>query len=202
MKRKIFIEGKNPNERAYIGWQNESLSLFGVKEGYKNSADDLVDIAIREGNKGAIKILDTYVFPIIFLYRHSIEVSLKFIYLRALDEIPKGGHNLLTLWDKVEKDVINCLQDEKKLEELSDKNNTKIEKLCFEPSVCKEIKILLKELQGEDSKGDVWRYLINTEGSLYFTEWDFIDYKNLKESINYIYDILDELYYRVDYILQ
>ena len=64
-----------------------------------------------------------------------------------------------------------------------------------------EIKNLIKELQGIDSNGDVWRYLINKNGDLYFNKWKFIDYPNLKNTINYIYEFLDGLYCEVDEIL-
>ena len=184
MKRKIFIEGKNQNERAYIGWENKSLSLQGIKMGYKNSADSLVEIALNEGKKDRIDILDTYIFPILFLYRHSIEISLKHIYFRAKGSIPKGGHNLLNLWDRIDKEVfkligLNCFNEKH------------------------DIKELLKELQGKskDEKGDVWRYLIDRNGKLYFEEWDYIDYKNLKETLSWLYEQLDVLYDYVDHML-
>jgi len=59
------------------GWQDGGLALYGLKEGYKNSADNLVEIALTEGSKGDIKTLDTYISPILFCYRHSLEISLK-----------------------------------------------------------------------------------------------------------------------------
>jgi len=61
-----------------------------------------------------IKMFDTYIFPILFSYRHSIEISLKHIYQRARGKMPEGEHNLLTLWDKVKNDVIDeiiCSED-------------------------------------------------------------------------------------------
>ncbi|MDU1412687.1 MAG: hypothetical protein E6929_07725 [Clostridium sp.] len=183
-KRKIFIEGNNPTSRAYIGWQDKELSLYGAKEGYKKSADDLIDIALKRGLEGRIDILDTYIFPIMHSYRHSIEVSLKLIYNRTYGEIPSGGHDLIDIWDKsIVGKVINDLG------------------LKIEEKEISEIRQLIKELQGKDSKADVWRYLINKKGSIYFTEWEFIDYVNLKESVNYLYDFLDGVYYYVDDVL-
>ncbi|WP_291649919.1 hypothetical protein [Clostridium sp.] len=185
MKRKIFIEGEDPNERAYIGWQDEALSLQGVKKGYKNSANVLVDRVIEQGNKGRIDILDTYIFPIVFLYRHSIEISLKHIYFRVCGKLPSGGHDLLTIWDKIDKDIFNYF------------NNTslinKVEK--------NEIKKLLKELQADDTHCEIWRYLISKEGRLYFSEWDFIDYRNLKNTLNWLYEELEGIYYYLDDML-
>ncbi|BCZ49303.1 hypothetical protein psyc5s11_53700 [Clostridium gelidum] len=184
MKRKIFIEGTEYGAKAYIGWQDKELSLYGVKEGYKRSADSLVNIAIKEGSKHRIDILDLYIYPIMFSYRHSIEISLKLIYNRAFGELPKGGHDMIAIWDKY---IVNGVLDKMQL--------------LIDDKEIKEIRNLIKELQGEDSKGDVWRYLMNKEGSLYFTEWDFIDYANLKDTINYLYNFLDGVYNTIDDIL-
>jgi len=184
MKRRIFIEGTDYGSRAYIGWQDKELSLYGVKEGYKKSADSLVEIAIEQGNKNRIDILDQYIFPIMFSYRHSIEVSLKLVYNRTFGRLPKGGHDMLTIWDNyIVKEVLNCIS------------------LQINDDEIKEIRNLIKELQGEDCKADVWRYLMNKDGSLYFTKWKFIDYDNLKESINYLYGFLDCIYCEIDDIL-
>lgn len=49
-----------------------------------------------------------------------------------------------------------------------------------------------------DQNADVWRYLISTDNQLYFTCSHSIDYLALKESINYIYEVLDFIYYIVD----
>lgn len=100
----IFNDTGFMDQSAYFGWQNKDSALYGLREGYKNSADDLVDIAVSRGN---IKTLDTYIFPILFSYRHSIEISLKHIYLRATGNLPKGGHDLLTLWNTVKKEIID-----------------------------------------------------------------------------------------------
>lgn len=31
---------------AYFGWQDKGQALYGLREGYKNSADDLVSLVI------------------------------------------------------------------------------------------------------------------------------------------------------------
>ena len=50
-------------------------------EGYKSSADLLVKNALESKN---IKILDTFIFPIMFLYRQYLELELKWIIIRFL----------------------------------------------------------------------------------------------------------------------
>ncbi|WP_083258704.1 hypothetical protein [Cellulosilyticum sp. I15G10I2] len=49
-----------------------------------------------------------------------------------------------------------------------------------------------------DNKADVFRYLLDKEGELYFTDSKYIDYPNLKESMECIYDVLEYLYMVTD----
>ena len=109
---RVFKDTGLMEQSAHFGWQNKDQALYGVREGYKNSADELVKIALENGNNP--KILDTFIFPILFSYRHSLEISLKHIYMRARGKMPKGGHNLLNLWDNVKKEIIDemiCSED-------------------------------------------------------------------------------------------
>ena len=185
MKKRVFVEKENLMEMAYVGWQNKRLALYGIKEGYKLAADDLVDIALEKGEENRIDILDQYIFPIMYCYRHSIEISLKLIYDRTYNKLPDnecGGHDLLKIWDnKIIKEVIKDLK-----------------LVHIKKSELDEIRSLLKELQGFDSKGDVWRYLMNTKGNLYYTKWKFIDYISLKKNINYLYNQLDGMYLMIN----
>lgn len=91
-------------------------------KGYKDSADKLVEYAL--GSK-RISILDTFIFPILFLYRQFIELSLKSLYLEYSDEqmsdkiqtIKQASHNLSSMWNKLKPVLIDAsdTQEEKKL---------------------------------------------------------------------------------------
>lgn len=207
---KIFFDSGNMEQSAHFGWQNKDLALYGLREGYKNSADDLVEIALE---KGTPKTLDTYIFPILFSYRHSLEISLKHIYLRCRGNLPSGGHNLLTLWDEVKKEVIDGFINNKSAVE-----NVKTYKENFVPyslegiSLAK-VRLLLKEFQEADQKdferanpsekqtdqnADVWRYLISTDNDLYFTNGHSIDYIALKEGIDFLYNVFEFIYHITD----
>lgn len=102
---KIFVDTGVMEQSAHFGWQNKDEALYGLREGYKNSADELVEIAVNSG--GNPKILDTFIFPVLFSYRHCLEISLKHIYMRAWGKVPSGGHNLLTLWDIIKTEIID-----------------------------------------------------------------------------------------------
>lgn len=207
---KIFFDSGNMEQSAHFGWQNKDLALYGLREGYKNSADDLVEIALKNGTP---KTLDTYIFPILFSYRHSLEISLKHIYLRCRGNLPGGGHNLLTLWDEVKKEVIDGFINNKSAVE-----NVKTYKENFVPYSLEgislsKVRLLLKEFQEADQKdfervnpsekqtdqnADVWRYLISTDNDLYFTIGHSIDYLALKEGIDFLYNVFEFIYHITD----
>lgn len=195
---KVFIEGKDPQRRAYFGWQDQDTALIGVKMGYKNSADDLVDIALREGEKSNIRTLDTYIFPIVFLYRNSIETSLKSIYFRFCGEILKGVHDLVVLWDNLNKDVLLEFEKDTFIEQVKSYKK-EYRQYKIEGKDKQNIRRLLTEFNNlKDTNADVFRYLIDKKGELYFTESKFVDYDNLKETMEYIYEFLDFLYFITD----
>ncbi len=194
---KVFVKGKSYKTQAYYGWTTEEQSLYGIKMGYKDSANILIESALNQGRKNDIKALDTLIFPVIFCFRHSIEISLKLIYYRTFGEIPKGGHNLIILFDNITKDVINMFEDTEMLEKLKNKKE-KFVKYNVDKKEWLKLRDLLIELQksdvDDDSQAEVYRYLINKDKKLYFTESKTIDYLNLKEALNYIYDYLDFIY--------
>lgn len=207
---KIFVDTGLMEQSAHFGWQDKDQALYGLREGYKNSADELVKIAVNSG--GNLKILDTYIFPILFSYRHCIEISLKHIYMRAWGKIPRGGHNLLTLWDVIKEEIIDkiiCSEDFVEQVKLYKENFIKynLKDIDFN-----RIRLMIKELQESNQKdteidpnkkqvdqnAEVWRYLISTDENLFFFKGHSIDYLVLKKGIDYIYEVLDYIYYIVD----
>ncbi len=198
MSRRIFVDSKIKEQSAYFGWQDKGTALYGLKEGYKNTADNIVEVTLEKGACGDIKTLDTYIFPVVFSYRHCIEISLKHIYVRCFGELPSGGHDLLILWDKIKTDVIDGFINSKdSISNIKEYKRNFVEWKLDDIDLG-EIRSLIKELQGIDSKADVWRYLMSKDTELYFTEWKFVDYTILKETINYLYDVLEYVYFIVD----
>ncbi len=207
---KIFKDTGLMEQSAHFGWQDKDLALFGLREGYKNSADDLVEIAISNGNDN--KTLDTYIFPILFSYRHSIELSLKHIYLRAKGVMPKGGHDLLALWNTIKKEIIDEMINSDDFLNQVKAYKEHFFKYSLDGISLDKIRLLLKELQEAnqaiseidtsnkqiDQNAEVWRYLISTDDQLFFSCSHSIDYVVLKESFNYIYEVFDFVYHIVD----
>ena len=209
-KVKVFKESGYMEQSAHFGWQDKDKALFGLREGYKESADRLLEIALENGNN--IKMLDTFIFPIMFLYRHSIEISLKHIYQRAFGKIPDGGHNLLALWDNVKKDVIDdMICSAEFLAQVKTYKNNFI-KYSLDGIKLTEIRSMMKELQEAnqrdkevdpsvkqiDQNAEVWRYLMDNDDSLFFSYGHSVDYPQIKKSMGYIYEVLDFIYHIID----
>lgn len=176
----IFKKANDENKGAYLGWEKSVEEYFHeIREGYKNAADNLVDVALIEGSKGMINILDTYIFPIMFLYRHSIEISLKIIYLK-LKEKNINGHDLYKIWkNEIKNDVedfllnINC--------EIQKDEIDMIEKYLI-------------DLDKWDFNGENWKYASDKKGNISMLKWKIIDYENLKKSMNELYKSLEGIY--------
>lgn len=198
MQRKLFIAGKDLRTQAYFGWQDKNTALLGIRMGYKDAADKLVDKALEEGELDNIRVLDTYIFPICFLYRHSIEASLKGIYLRYCGNLLKGNHDLVTLWDNLYKEVILTFDDSDFIEEVK-KYKENFIKYSLDDINFNELRNMFVEFNRfNDNKADVFRYLLDKDGELYFTDSKYIDYPNLKENMRYIYDVLDYIFFITD----
>jgi nitrate reductase assembly molybdenum cofactor insertion protein NarJ len=127
--KKLFeTESSRYYEFSHVGWGDMETQFTGYIMGYKDAADHLVDTALASKS---ILILDTYIYPIIFLYRQFLELSIKSIYLKySEDTIEKKigtindvSHNLHKAWNKIlpilqeasetleEKEMVEAVQD-------------------------------------------------------------------------------------------
>ena len=102
---KIFSQNNDFNYMALYGWQNDEETVeYGYLKGYKEAGDNLVEIA-HFGKQ------DTLIFPIMFLYRQYIEISLKFICtkefgrIRTKQLIQKNSHYINELWGEIKDDI-------------------------------------------------------------------------------------------------
>lgn len=198
MSSYIFTDNPDYFSSANFGWQDAGTALWGIKASYKNAADELVGIALKEGEKQNISVLDTYIFPIMYLYRQSLEVSLKFIYHRCYGKIPKGNHNLEKLWDTVHREVvIKFIENEDFITKIKQYKKNLIQWSTYDINFSKTSQIL-NELQKFDKESDVWRYLVDKKGNLYITKSTYIDYHKLKASMDELYSIFDFLYGVID----
>lgn len=95
--KEYIFNNSNPSYTAQYGWQQffgDSMFTFGYINSYKEAADTLVEELTP----------DLYLFPIMFTYRHYLELALKNICEKNMTEekykdfIFKASHNLGKIW--------------------------------------------------------------------------------------------------------
>ncbi|NMF00249.1 hypothetical protein [Aneurinibacillus aneurinilyticus] len=156
---------------AHIGWGSIDSHFHGYIRGYKEAADDLVELAIKSKR---IAILDTYVFPITFLYRQFLELSMKDIYLNysehsvedKVKNIKRISHNLKAIWNEIKpliQEGCTTSDDGEMIEVVED---------------------YINQFHEFDKSSFRFRYPINKNLSPTLDKEDRIDLLNLKQRIN------------------
>jgi len=177
---KIFLPGGNIKEYSYFGWGKTTTQFYGYIMGYKDAADILIEDATHSDSNMK---LDTLIFPVLFLYRHSIELYLKRIYLELFEEnlnekktfLKKRGHNLMAVWEKVRIIIERYSMEEEK----------------------KDIPIAeeyIKQINQIDENSFNFRYPVTKELERIHSESKIINLPNLKERMSEIYNFLDAVY--------
>lgn len=161
----------------YGGWKAEktlfsdllSGNWYFYAHGYKQAADLLVDTLTGEPPQ------DSLILPIVFLYRHFVELKLKDIIL-SLDRLcgsemkDVGTHDLLPLWAYL-KDHLNCLRDEP--------GNTEI---------IPALEKLIKELSSLDANSYHFRYAHDKKFSKEMPLPRSLNMKHFKETMEKIHN--------------
>jgi len=154
-KNILFSESKCDDINAEIKADNVSSQFSYYLHGYREAADILIKNALISGNE---QIKGELIFPICFLYRQYIELTLKDLYLYYSSDsedkknafIKNSNHKLIDIWNDK---IINLIKpvlvskDEKKDFEIVNK--------------------YLNEFSEIDINSFVFRYPISKEGTLY-----------------------------------
>jgi hypothetical protein len=98
---KLFKSDNSPwRANACLNWRNQDVNSkwSAYADGYKEAADVLVEYAKENRSQ-----IDFLVYPIVFNYRHYLELRLKELILKGrelydIEETLKTNHNLLSLW--------------------------------------------------------------------------------------------------------
>lgn len=92
---------------------NNDHAMFLIAEGYKNAALELLDKLLDDNEIDWLK-LDTLIYPVMFLFRHHLEIIIKDTI--RYENILKGGsffdeigfpvgHSLINLWKELRPDI-------------------------------------------------------------------------------------------------
>ncbi len=157
----LFSIGEDWWRNACVGWSTDAWNLYA--SGYKLAADKLAEETATED-------LDLVVFPMVFLYRHYVELRLKSIIVlgNRLDgtpcEIPVG-HDIGRLWQQAVETI---------------------EKDAIEP-----INTLIKQLAAADPTGQSFRYSVDSRGQPTLEGIEHINVRNFADRMKEISDLLD-----------
>ena len=153
-----------------------------IEFAYKGAADILYKEFLRLTKPGGfLSDLDEgLIYPILYLYRHSIELILKSILNSfPIYELVKG-HNLEYLWEE----IINILSSKYPRESFAINFN--------------EVSMLIKYLNELDPDSQHFRYLKDSKGNAFKfnnKELDLNLYrKNIKTLVHELYTLSDNLY--------
>lgn len=165
---------KDPWNNACLNFMFGGNTWTGYSMGYKNGADILsqyVDSTQRHQ--------DTLVYPILFLYRHYLEIILKKILIdcaKVLDEkISFKHHNISTYW-KTAKDKCQKLLEEK----IPDDMVTSVENI-------------IRQLADIDKASDAFRYPCHIDGSPSLHGITHINIKQVSEEISKASEALEAI---------
>lgn len=185
MINKTFISSTKGN------WQNEAIAggnyLLGSNNhihGYYKAADILVNLAL---DSDINRDRDMLFFPILFNYRHYIELSLKDLIKKAEDayDVLK---QIESTYEKLKKRVkaLNTHNLKELLEYLTE-ILLLINEVGFEESVNETI----LDIHQLDFKGETFRYPLDIKGKLTLPEQKTYDLRNIQEGMEAVRNSLE-----------
>lgn len=191
---KIYNDTFNNNgpfwANACVG-NNGHPGIHTYAHGYASAANLLLEKVIE--NEGGDFYVDTYVYPICFNMRHSVELYLKSAALKIISlyekrklDIPpfdlKGSHDIGNIWEYIKNYAIKF---DKRLE----KNINKLDQYIID----------IAEI---DATGQVFRYPFDTENIKHLVDVNLINLISLKKRWNELKIILDELEFTLSHLVK
>lgn len=186
----VIFDFNNNDTRlcSYFGWEfNNSHAFYNYAVGYKKAADATYEAFKKAVINSDIETTDTICYPLVFLYRHIVELLLKFSYIRIKSiRIPEEirsflnkNHDLQKLWDSVKIDF----------ERLSKRLGDDIDSDAVEHYINEFIKY--------DKKSMAYRYPIEKNLNRFHDKGLYLNTPVLKESMDkffyYMVHIIDRL---------
>ena len=162
-------------------WQNDSI-LYKSRdlwlyyaEGFKLSAE-LIEKELIDKQEDR----DLLIYPLLYLYRHYIELKCKEVIavgkeiLGTENYLPKGGHDLMTLWTNAHNTLKAVWKD----------GYTKPKG---------SIVAKVKEFHKTDLKSDEFRYPVDKDGRNSLAQIERINYRNFRDEFAEVKQYLEEI---------
>ena len=179
-------EPENPFQ-AHPDWQYNAcisnyLQFWEIGNYYVRAADALVQDTIEDSS-----LLDVYVSPLVFLYRHAIELVLKDVLWQShyLAHGKKGfitdksfkTHDLLKLWQQLKKNCQAVLGADFPLS-------------THEMEILEQ---LFAQIQKQDPGSDAFRFPFDAKGNISHASLSHVNVRSLYESVHQAVDLLGNL---------
>lgn len=176
----LFKGVKLDKSNADIGWMNNRSAFYS--HGYRASAEKL----IKEYGGLPLPERDSMVFPVVFLYRHYLEIEIKDLIYRiaqCLGDVPSEitHHRLLELWDILDSKYSTLSDD------ISDEYN-----FCPDKDR-KKIRNLIVEFNKFDQTSFAFRYPKDVKGNKSITGINYISLNNFKTEISKVINVIDKI---------
>ena len=169
----LFIQGEDWYNNAMLGWTHFPWDIYAA--GYKDAADALVGaLAERKAS------LDSVVYPLVFLYRHGLELQLKLILPLARRLAGKAasadiGHKLMPLWSELRRHLeqLDPREDDKELPSIED---------------------FIRQLDTVDPGSFAFRYPSTKKGEVSLPELRHVNVRHLSEVMDSVFMLLGGIY--------
>lgn len=170
--KKLLDFGEDYHNNACMNYDTNTKSQY--IRGYRLAADTLIEQINKDGAN------DTLVFPIIFLYRHHIELLLKNIIdssniLLENSPKPKEGHKIEDLWNDAKGLIRKVFK--------TPKNN--------EPKEFEIVTQVILQLAQIDPDSTSFRYAFEKNGKKNLSELNYVNFRNFREVIEPACQFLD-----------
>jgi len=165
----LFKSAEDWHLNACVGYSRDSLSSYA--DNYRAGADALIRSA-TDGNA----VLDAVIYPIVFLYRHYIELCLKdivFLGRRLQDDsrpFPKV-HNLSALWVEAKQLLVTHYGNDV-------------------PPGLQNLNGIIDEFTQHDPNSQAFRYPWDRKGNPHLQEIQHINIRNLQETMDRVASFL------------
>jgi len=167
----LFTSAEDLHNNACVNWCHDPLALYATA--YKEAAENLVKEVVNSHRN-----LDTFVYPIVFLYRQYIELRLKEIIREGGKLLDEAGefpmtHHVHKLWPLAKRIVEKVFENEDGKQDFQ------------------FVEHVLAEFSKYDPESFSFRYPIDKKGNNPLLGLTHINVRHLSETINRLAEILE-----------